>query len=153
MTRKQIVPLVTVAFVAVGLAVAIMNPMTFLRRGQYRGEVRGLFDTLQLDMSREQVKRVMDPGKYPNLTFHKIEDAIWTASAPYEFGAQSWVLVIEFQGERVTALRVRTHDGFKDFQRPVEAPVDKVGPSKNRAHAAQGQSWRKIQPDPLPDSE
>ena len=129
MTRQQIVPWVTVAFLAVSFAAAIVNPLTFLRRDHYRGEVRALFDTLQLDMSREQVRRVMDPSKYPNLTFHKAEGSRWTASAPYEFGAQGWVLVIEFQGERVTALRVRTHDGLKDFQRPETAPVDKVGRS------------------------
>jgi hypothetical protein len=132
LTKQQIVPWVIVVAILGGSAVAILDPLTFLRRGQYRGEVRVLFDTLQLDMSREQVRRVMDPGKYPHLEFREVEGAMWLASAPYEFGAQSWVLVIEFQAERVSALRVRTHDGFKDSQRPAEAPADKVDPSVGR---------------------
>jgi hypothetical protein len=132
LTRQQIVPWVIVVAILGGSAVAILHPLTFLRRGRYRGEVRALFDDLQLDMNREQVRRVMDPGKYPHLDFREVEDAMWLASAPYEFGAQSWVLVVEFQDNRLTALRVRTHDGFKDFQRPAEAPADSVGPSVGR---------------------
>lgn len=132
MTKQRLVPLVTVACIAVGCLAFIVNPLTFLRRGEYRAEVQTLFKALQLDMSREQVRRVMDPGKYPHLEFTEVSGAMWLASAPYEFGAQSWVLVLDFQGERVTALRVRTHDGFADFQRPAEAPADKIGPLVGR---------------------
>ena len=131
-TTQQIVPWAMAVVIFLGFAAAILDPLTFLRRGQYRGEVRALCDTLQLDMTREQVQRAMDTVKYPHLTFRQVEDAMWLASAPYEFGAQSWVLAIEFEGERVSALRVRTHDGFKDFQRPAEAPPDRVRPAVGR---------------------
>jgi hypothetical protein len=125
-TRRKNVPWILVVVILVGSLAAILDPLTFLRGGQYRGEVRALYDTLQLDMSKEQVQRAMDTAKYPHLKFRQVEDAVWFASAPYEFGAQNWVLLIEFQGERVSALRVRTDDGFKDFQRPAEAPPDRV---------------------------
>jgi hypothetical protein len=126
LTRQQIVLWAIFVLIGLGFVAAILNPLTFLRRGQYRGEVRTLCNTLQLDMTKGEVQRAMDTAKYPHLEFRQVDDATWLASAPYEFGAQSWVLVIDFQGERVSALRVRTHDGFADFQRPTEAPLDRV---------------------------
>lgn len=132
LTRQQIGPWVMAVVLVAGFAAAILDPLTFLRRGEYRGEIRALFDTLQLEMTRDQVQRAMDPGKYPHLTFRQVDDAMWLASAPYEFGAQSWVLWIEFQGERVSGLRVRTHDGLKDYQRPAAAPLDRVRPAVAR---------------------
>src|SRR5262245_52920082 len=45
---------------------------------------------------------------------------------------QNWVLLIEFENERVSALRVRTDDGSK--YHPAEAPRDK---ERLRAGAAQ----------------
>ena len=51
---------------------------------------------------------------------------VWCGSL--EFGAGNWLLVIQFQGEQVSALRVRTADG--DHDHPAEAPPDKVRPSR-----------------------
>ena len=110
----------------------IVNPLTLPGRGQYSGQVRALFNALQLDMSREQVRRVMDSGEYPDVGFREGDSATWLASAPDEFDAQRWVLVIEFQDERVAALRIRTHDDFKNFQRTADAPADKVRRSFGR---------------------
>jgi hypothetical protein len=49
---------------------------------------------------------------------------MWSAAAPLEFGAGNWVVLIEFQGEHVSALRVRTADGV--HHHPTGAPADKV---------------------------
>jgi hypothetical protein len=109
--------------VVVGAAV-ILEPWTFLRRDVYRREVRAFYESVEPGMTREQVAQGMDSGKFPNLTFDR-KSRLWSGDAPYEFGAQSWVLLIEFQSERVSAVRVRTADGIGPQHHPADAPPDK----------------------------
>ena len=123
-TRLQI----GMAVLVVGVVAAILwNPIgdRFLHRETYRGEVRTLYDNVQPGMTKEHVRQEMDSGKYPHLGLHR-EGQLWLGSAPLEFGAGNWVLAIEFQGDQVSAVRVRTGDGLQEFHRPVEAPLDKV---------------------------
>jgi hypothetical protein len=117
-----------VAVLIVGVLPAILwNPIVdpFLNRERYRGEVRTLYESLKLGMTKEQVQHEMDSGKYPDLDFHR-ENELWLGSAPLEFGAGNWVLAIEFRGDQVLAIRVRKGDGLQDVHHPVEAPRDKV---------------------------
>ncbi len=109
------------------MAVLLWNPIVdpFLHRERSRGEVRALYENLQPGMSKEQVGHEMDSGKYPHLDFHR-EGEVWLGSAPLEFGAGNWVLAFEFQGDQVSAVRVRKGDGLQEFHHPVEAPPDKV---------------------------
>ena len=111
----------------VGVIAAIMWDVVdpFLHRARYRGEVRTLYENLHPGMTMEQVRHEMDSGKYPHLDFRR-DGQLWLGSAPYEFGAGNWVLAIEFEGDRVSAVRVRKGDGLQDFHHPVEAPPDKV---------------------------
>ena len=76
-------------------------------------------------MTKEQVRHEMASGKYPDLDFHR-EGQLWLGSAPLEFGAGNWVLAIEFQGDQISAVRVRKGDGLQDVHHPTEAPPDKV---------------------------
>ena len=101
----------------------IVDPL--LHRETYRGEVRTLYENLQPGMTREQVRRETESGRYPHLDFHR-ERQLWLGSAPLEFGAGNWVLAIEFQGDHVFSVRVRKGDGLQDIHHPVEAPPDKV---------------------------
>jgi hypothetical protein len=112
--------------------VLVLNPVTFLRRSEYRGEVRTLYESLQPGMGRRQVRAAIDSGRFPHLRFHTDDDYRWVAFAPLEFGAKNWVLLIEFEGERVSGLRVRTEDSLQ--YHPAEAPRNKERP---RARAGQ----------------
>ena len=116
---------VTAAVVAAVLWRPIVDP--FLNRERYRGEVRTLYQNVHPGMSRDEVQREMESGKYPDLRFRR-DGQRWSGSAPIEFGAGNWVLAIEFQGDHVSAVRVRKGDGFQDYHHPVEAPPDKVRP-------------------------
>jgi hypothetical protein len=100
----------------------------FLHREQYRGEVRSLYENVQPGMSKNRVRQEMDSGKYPHLDFHR-DGELWFGSAPLEFGAGNWVLAIEFQGDQVSAVRIRKGDGLQDVHHPGEAPPDKVRPT------------------------
>ena len=101
----------------------IVRPLLY--RDTYRGEVRTLYENVQPGMTREQVRRETDSGKYPQLEFYR-QEKLWLGSAPYEFGAGNWVLAIEFQGDHVSSVRVRKGDGLQDVHHPAEAPPDKV---------------------------
>ena len=101
----------------------IVDP--FLHRERYRGQVRTLYENLQPEMTKEQVRRELDSDNYPHLGFRR-EGQLWLASAPLEFGAGNWVLAIEFQDDRVSSVRVRKGDGLQGVHHPVQAPPDKV---------------------------
>jgi hypothetical protein len=80
-----------VAIIVGVFAVLIVAPWTFLRRDEYQGEVRGLYQRLQPGMTRQQVREEIASGMYPHLRFHDADDAMWSAAAPLEFGAGNWV--------------------------------------------------------------
>jgi hypothetical protein len=123
--RDQALVAVVVLIVFGMLWSPIVRP--YLYREQYRGQVRALYDTLQLGISRQHVRQEMDREKYPDLDFHTDGD-LWLASAPLQFGAGNWVVAVEFEGDRVTAIRIRTGDGLQEFHRPAGAPRDKMRP-------------------------
>jgi hypothetical protein len=123
MRKREIGLMALIGVVLAAIVWREVNP--FLHREQYRGEVRTLYENVQPGMSREQVRREMDAGKYPHLDFHR-DGQVWFGSAPSEFGAGNWVLAVEFQGELVSAVRVRTGDGLQSVHHPAEAPPDKV---------------------------
>jgi hypothetical protein len=123
MRKREIAIAAVFAAVIAAILWDSINP--FLHREQYRGEVRRLYENVQPGMSMERVRQEMDSGNYPHLDFHR-DGQLWLGSAPYEFGAGNWVLAIEFQGDQVSAVRVRKGDGLQEFHHPVEAPPDKV---------------------------
>ena len=48
------------------------------------------------------------------------------ARTPLELGAHNWILLIDYQGERVAAVAVRTDDTHRHA--PKGAPADKTQP-------------------------
>jgi hypothetical protein len=119
------------ALVVLVIALMFWRPVVrpLLHREQYRQQVRALYANLQPGMSKQQVSQEMDSGKYPALDFHR-EGELWLGSAPFEFGAGNWVLAIEFKGDQVLAVRIRTGDGLQEVHHPGEAPPDKTRSSE-----------------------
>lgn len=119
---------VLIGLAAVGGLVAMMGDFIgpFIHRERSRAEIRGLHDALAPGMPREGVAKLLDGTSYPHLTTRRVSTDVWLAEAPYEFGAGNWIVVIEFQGERARAIRVRTADGMHIH--PNEAPPDRVLP-------------------------
>jgi hypothetical protein len=120
---------ISLVVLIIGVIAAITWDSTgdpLIHRQRYRGEVRALYANLQLGMTKEQVRREMETGKYPDLRFYR-EGQLWLGSAPYQFGAGNWVLAIAFQGDQVSAIRIRKGDGVQDVHHPDDAPPDKEG--------------------------
>ena len=114
---------ISLALGVVLIVVSIFRPITLFNREHYRDQVRTLYANVQPGMPRTQVRQTMDSAKYPDLTFHQPEAEAWLASTPLEFGARNWVLLIEFDRDRVSVVRIRTADSVDEH--PVQAPTDK----------------------------
>ena len=93
----------------------IVDPL--LHRETYRGEVRTLYENLHLGMTKEQVRRETESGRYPHLDFHR-EGQLWLGSAPLEFGAGNWVLAIGFRAITCSASAFAKAMAFKTFTIP-----------------------------------
>ena len=114
--------------VIVGFAAALLKPLTRWNRGKYRAQVLALYGELHVGSTRTDLQRLMQSGRYPDLTLDARDTQKWFAEAPYEFGAGNWVLVIEFDNGRVTALRIRTADSYE--KPPPKAPPDRTLPTR-----------------------
>jgi uncharacterized protein (TIGR02145 family) len=119
---------------------SVFTPITFLNREKYQGEIRSLYERVEPGMTADQVRQAFGAPHYPDLRFHQDDDQRWFAAAPFEFGAQNWVLLIEFKGGHVSAVRVRTEDS--DRYRPAEAPADKVAQTDSQTkRMPDGKQW------------
>jgi hypothetical protein len=118
---------VLVALLMAGaIAAALWHPFVgaFIHRERNRSEVLALYHALAPGMTREQVSQITAGTAYPHLTIRRASAQLWSAEAPLEFGAGNWILWMEFEGEQLHAIRVRTADGLHDH--PPEAPEDRV---------------------------
>ena len=114
---------VAMGIATIALVAALFTPIAFVNRGEYRAQIRGLYERLQPGMPRAQVREAVASHNYPNLQLQAGDSGTWYVQTPREFGAGNWELLIEFQGERVSAVRVRTADTHE--YPPPEAPPDK----------------------------
>jgi len=121
-----------IVFAVAGVLVAFTWDMfirSFVYRERYRGEIRALYGALAPGMPRDEVSRLLDRAARGHLTIDRESRELWLAEAPYEFGAGNWIVVIEFEGERARAIRVRTEDGLHIH--PTDAPPDRVLPNSS----------------------
>jgi hypothetical protein len=119
---------VGVAVLIVGvLAASLWDPIVdpFLNRERYRGEVRTLYDNLKLEMTKDRCSTRWSQASTPISTFIEKTSCGW-ALRRWSSAQGIGCLAIEFQSDRVSAVRVRKGDGLQKFHHPVEAPPDKV---------------------------
>lgn len=95
-------------------------------RPEARQEMRNLMAQIQLGDTKAQVQQKFKSGSYKVLLFRTNRGAnLWSVSTPFEFGAGNWILYLEFDKDKVIALRLRVADSIT--MRPREqAPPDKV---------------------------
>jgi hypothetical protein len=126
MKKSLEIGLACVAFVTV---VYMLGPPIFSPHHERNSaEIRALFDRLELGMTKKAVRQAMDSQKYPHLEFHHGDGQLWSVNPPHEglFGdAEAWLLIIEFQGDYVSMVRIRKADGDQDYHHPTDAPLDK----------------------------
>jgi hypothetical protein len=123
-SRLRTVVLPTLLLLAAFIVGAsIFSPVAYLQRDRDRAEARSLYDHLQPGMARSEVQAALTSGKYPHLRQWSQDPSLYVVSTPLLFGAGNWQLRVEFQAERVSAVRVRTADSHE--YPPPDAPTDK----------------------------
>ncbi len=109
---------------------------SFLNRERNRNEVRSLHASVNVGMTSAEVDRELKSGRYPHLHLYEASGN-WVATAPEEFGAGNWIVLITVVKGQVAKVMIRTSDSA--LERPAEAPPDKGargrlkwdGPSNN----------------------
>jgi hypothetical protein len=84
-------------------------------------EIADLAGRIPIDATREYVVTAFTAGKYRHVSLRTpgAWDR-WYFHTPSRFGASDWVLIVTFDGDRVTAVRVGTSDDVG--RRPEGAP-------------------------------
>jgi hypothetical protein len=101
--------------------VFVLAPFKVNKNARY--EILTIYHTVLLGMSKDEVLQKYKTGGFLDVKLdeHKINQ--WILSTPVEFGAQNWILYINFEKERVIRLEIRSHDNSS--RKPKDAPDDK----------------------------
>lgn len=88
-------------------------------------EIIDLAKKIPDNATREQVAEAFAWGDYDYLKLrtHDTRDQ-WFFHTPYRFGASDWILVVAFDRDHVSAVRVGTSDDIR--RRPDGAPPDRI---------------------------
>lgn len=86
-----------------------------------RAAILQIRDAVALDSPCSEVLAAYWEHRTDSLRLFADSATNWVITMPFEFGASDWNLRIEFQGGRVSAVRVRTSDGPP----PKDGPTDK----------------------------
>ena len=90
---------------------------------QARVEMRHFMQRIELGDSRETVQLKFKTGNYRVLKLH---DSF--VGTPFELGAD-WQLHLEYDKEKLAAMRLRISDGIKHRPREKDTPPDQVAPN------------------------
>jgi hypothetical protein len=87
----------------------------------HRAALLQIRDAVSVGASHGEVLAAYWQHRTDSLRLFADRPADWIITMPLEFGASDWKLLIEFQDDRVSAVRVRTSDGPP----PKDGPNDK----------------------------
>ena len=91
------------------------------RNAPNRAGLLQVYDAIRVGASHSEVLSAYWQHRTDSLRLSADTPAVWVIEMPLEFGASDWTLRIEFQDERVSAVRVRTSNGPP----PDDGPKDK----------------------------
>jgi hypothetical protein len=95
---------------------------TRVERQHWRDKVLAIYEELQLNMSTDRVKQVLDNHGWPTNLIDITQSDIRIAT-PLELGAQNWIVYLTFKNGLLSQAKVRMEDSI-DIK-PKDAPPDK----------------------------
>ena len=75
-------------------------------RADARREVRHFMSQIEIGDTQTQVKEKFREGHYLTLELQELQSNLWSIRTPYEFGAGNWIVRVEFEDAKVTALHL-----------------------------------------------
>ena len=94
-----------------------------------RIELIALFEMVELGDSRETLEARFENGDYHTLRMTHLTTEESLVRTPLEWGARNWLMWVEFDDDRIDAVRIRFQDSRAE--RPVSAQHDKTAVSEN----------------------
>jgi hypothetical protein len=95
--------------------------ISFSENYEARSEILDLWKNLKLNADYNETLSDIQQYNFEHLSINTSENVVFIET-PLEFGAQNWVLMIEFKDRKIVALRFRTVDNLSI--RPKGAPSD-----------------------------
>jgi len=89
-----------------------------------RGKLLDLRTAIASAKDRNEVNVLLQQSRADGLTLSTSRRDEWFVETPFQIGARNWVLWIEYTGDSVRALRLRTADSLR--QKPADAPDDLI---------------------------
>jgi hypothetical protein len=90
-----------------------------------RDALTSVMNALTIGDLREPAQRTVESRLRPELRFDRSHPHLWTVRMPFETRATDWMVLIDFEQDRVSGVRMRTSDGMDERHKPKEAPPDK----------------------------
>lgn len=87
-----------------------------------REELKRFAGDLSLGLSRLDVAKHFQDGRFTGFALIKSERE-WWAKAPLVLSAKNWLVVLDFDNERLSCVRFRTEDSLSEH--PLSAPPDR----------------------------
>ncbi len=113
------------AVLVIGLIAMLLAGIWAYRKEQgrkWRAAIADLHQQISPGQDREEAVRTIEAA-WPPEYFRRENMVVRT---PMEFGAHNWILLLDFSGEKVAAVAVRTDDTH--VRPPDGAPPDKTAP-------------------------
>ena len=107
--------------------IVILGPFAFetaVGRRESERQARHLVDDLAIGNTKQQVEEMLGRSQNQRLTLVKIDPASWQVRTPEVIGAGNWVIWLDFDGDILSRVAVRTADS--DRIAPADAPPDKL---------------------------
>ncbi len=95
-----------------------------------RIELIELFEMVELGNFRETLEDRFENGDYDTLQLTHLSAEESLVRTPLEWGARNWLMWVEFDDNRINAVRFRFQDSR--YERPESAPQDKTFVSQEK---------------------
>ncbi|MCW5554891.1 MAG: hypothetical protein KIS67_22350 [Verrucomicrobiae bacterium] len=93
------------------------------RDEESRRQVISLYDHLAVGMTAADVETNFTHVDFFSLKLRKVSETNWVIQSPMEIGARNWDLWLQFESNKLIAVKVRLADSKE--RRPSAAPIDK----------------------------
>lgn len=104
----------------------VLGPIAFetaIGHRESERQARRLAEALAIGDSKQRVEEMIARNEYERLALVKIDSPSWLVRTPELVGATNWVIWLDFDGDKLSRVAVRTADSARTI--PGAAPPDK----------------------------
>lgn len=84
-----------------------------------------LYELLNIGDTEGEVLKIFDRNGMSALKLSKWKSDQWVIATPLQLMADNWILLLDFENNRVVQIRIRTDDSINE--KPASSPPDRTG--------------------------